>query len=229
MGRTTVLPTEAVPTQSLAIGIVSTRPSHRAGVHHHGEMDTTGYVVKGTMRFHSGPGLRQYVDVNAGEYLFIEPYAVHAEENPDPASASRAIVVRDTLGPSMFPCEVPETTRDGGTGVTAIAPAPEGSALLAGEGRFSAIAAHRLETRRMALDRLVLPPGGAFEAPEPAWGETAVTVLRGRGQIAGHDTPEGLECAADDWVYVEAGTCWSARNLATDAPAELLVARCAPA
>src|SRR3954451_14970489 len=101
--RVQVLPTDAVPTEHLAIGLVSTAPGHSSTVHHHGELDTAGYVVRGTMRFHCGPGLRQHVDVQAGEYLFISPYAVHVEENPGADGASLAIVTRDATGPAMFP------------------------------------------------------------------------------------------------------------------------------
>lgn len=41
--------------------------------HHHGEHNTYGYVISGTLRFEYGPGGKQFVDINPGEYFYVPP------------------------------------------------------------------------------------------------------------------------------------------------------------
>ena len=60
-----VLPCAEAPTEHLNIRLVSTEPGAVTVVHHHGELDTTAYVLEGTMGFHCGPGLREVVAARA--------------------------------------------------------------------------------------------------------------------------------------------------------------------
>jgi len=225
-----VLPCTEAPTEHLNIRLVSTEPSAVTVVHHHGELDTTAYVLAGTMGFYCGPGLREVVAVRAGELVFIEPHAVHAEHNPESAGANTAIVARDTQGPSMFRCDVPAETPGGKTGVHVVSPPVAGGALstAAASEALAAVASHRLQTRRLALDRVTLAPGAAFSSDTRAIGETAVTVLRGSARIQDHDAGQSAEGETGAWWYVEPGSLWSLENAAADATAELLLVRCLP-
>jgi uncharacterized RmlC-like cupin family protein len=49
--------------------------------HHHGESESAIYVTRGAATFLCGPDLYERVDVVAGDFLFVPPYAVHVEAN----------------------------------------------------------------------------------------------------------------------------------------------------
>ena len=74
-------------------GTVETAPGVASGWHHHGDHDSTLYVVAGTLRMQSGPGGTVVDDAGPGDFLHIPPYAVHRESNPGEVT-SRAVIVR---------------------------------------------------------------------------------------------------------------------------------------
>lgn len=78
-------------------GVVDTEPGAVSGWHHHGDHETTLYVVQGTMRLESGPGGEHVVEASAGDFLRVPAGAVHRESNPGEA-VSRAVIVRCGTG-----------------------------------------------------------------------------------------------------------------------------------
>ena len=74
-------------------GLVDTEPHAESGWHHHGEHETTLYVVRGRMRLESGPGGRDVAIASAGDFLHVPAFAVHREANPDDEPA-QAVIVR---------------------------------------------------------------------------------------------------------------------------------------
>lgn len=74
-------------------GTVDTEPGAASGWHHHGEHDTTLYVVSGRMRLESGPDGAHVVEAGPGDFLHVPAGAVHRESNPSDAAA-RAVIVR---------------------------------------------------------------------------------------------------------------------------------------
>lgn len=74
-------------------GLVDTEPHVEFGWHHHGEHETTLYVLRGRMQLQSGPGGREIATAEAGDFLHVPSYAIHREANPDDEPA-QAVVVR---------------------------------------------------------------------------------------------------------------------------------------
>ena len=74
-------------------GTVDTAPGTVSGWHHHGDHDTTLYVVSGRMRMESGPDGTVVEEAGPGDFLHVPPYAVHREANPGSETA-RAVIVR---------------------------------------------------------------------------------------------------------------------------------------
>jgi uncharacterized RmlC-like cupin family protein len=130
----------------------------------------------------------------------------------------------------MFRCDVPAETSGGKTGVHVVSPPVAGGALstAAASEALAAVAPHRLQTRRIALDRVNLAPGAAYSSDTRAVGETAVAVLRGSARIQDRDARESADGGTGAWWYVEPGSLWSLENSAADATAELLLVRCVP-
>jgi len=84
-------------TEGMWSGTVDTEPGAVTGWHHHGEHDTTLYVISGRFRLESGPGGQDVVEGGPGDFLHVPAGAIHRESNPG-AEPSRAVVVRCGTG-----------------------------------------------------------------------------------------------------------------------------------
>ncbi len=69
-------------------------------VHHHRESEALVYVLSGTMTFIHGPQLRDRLDLNAGDFLFIPAWEIHAEANLG-SEAVDMMMARSTPEPIM--------------------------------------------------------------------------------------------------------------------------------
>ena len=74
-------------------GLVDTEAGSVSGWHHHGEHETTLYVVEGRMRIESGPGGSIVVEGGPGDFLRVPAGAIHRESNPG-GEPARVVVVR---------------------------------------------------------------------------------------------------------------------------------------
>ncbi|KUG54391.1 cupin [Serinicoccus chungangensis] len=80
-------------TDGMWTGTVDTEPGAVTGWHHHGEHETTLYIVSGRFRLESGPGGGDVVEAGPGDFVRVPAGAVHRESNPGDES-SRAVIVR---------------------------------------------------------------------------------------------------------------------------------------
>ncbi|MDN5777220.1 MAG: cupin domain-containing protein, partial [Humibacillus sp.] len=83
----------ALQTDTMWSGTVDTVGGSTSGWHHHGDHDTTLYIVSGRMRLESGPNGEHVVEAGPGDFLRVPAGAVHRESNPT-EEASRAVIVR---------------------------------------------------------------------------------------------------------------------------------------
>jgi uncharacterized RmlC-like cupin family protein len=88
---------QAVGTPGLWAGIVLTDPGKVSGWHHHGDYETSIYVMSGTMRLEFGPGGGEMVDGRPGDFLYIAPHVIHREGNPSRGQGT-AVVFRAGQG-----------------------------------------------------------------------------------------------------------------------------------
>lgn len=88
---------EAFAVDGLWAGLVHTDPGATSGWHHHGEHETSLYVVAGTLRLSFGPGGLQEVEAGPGNFLHIPAWTVHREANPSDA-VSTAVIARAGRG-----------------------------------------------------------------------------------------------------------------------------------
>jgi uncharacterized RmlC-like cupin family protein len=62
-------------------GQVRNDPGYRSLPHHHGEAETGGYVLRGTARIYFGEGFQDFIDMKAGDWVFVPPFMPHVEAN----------------------------------------------------------------------------------------------------------------------------------------------------
>lgn len=81
MERAIAVSRETVGSRGLYTSIVTTAPGGRTEVHHHGECETSIYILRGRARFYSGEALCDIVEADEGDFVYVPAYEVHVEEN----------------------------------------------------------------------------------------------------------------------------------------------------
>ena len=61
------------------MGEVTTEPRFRSGAHHHGDVESAIYVLRGKMRMRWGERLEQRLDAEPGDFVFVPAQTVHQE------------------------------------------------------------------------------------------------------------------------------------------------------
>jgi uncharacterized RmlC-like cupin family protein len=89
---------QAIHVEGLWSGLVRTEPGVASGWHHHGDHDTSVYVVEGTVRIEFGPGGALSVEAGPGDFVHIPKHLVHREVNAG-STPSQEILTRSGTGP----------------------------------------------------------------------------------------------------------------------------------
>jgi uncharacterized RmlC-like cupin family protein len=98
---------EAVATGRTWAGVAITAPGAVSGWHHHGDHESTIYVLAGALRMEFGPGGGDTLDAKPDDFLYVAPDAVHRESNPS-GEELRIVVVRSGSGEPVVNVEGPE-------------------------------------------------------------------------------------------------------------------------
>lgn len=97
---------QAIVTEDLWGGVVTTEPGMVSGWHHHGGHRTLFYVLSGIVRIEHGAGGTESVDAEPGDFVLIPEQEVHRESNPASEPAS-VVVVRSGAGETVVNVEGP--------------------------------------------------------------------------------------------------------------------------
>jgi uncharacterized RmlC-like cupin family protein len=94
-----------VGAQHLWLGTTAPPAGRVSGVHHHGASETAVYVLRGRLTLFFGEGLRQRLELQAGDFGFVPAWAIHAEGNLG-AEAAEVVLARST--PEAIAVDLPE-------------------------------------------------------------------------------------------------------------------------
>jgi uncharacterized RmlC-like cupin family protein len=89
---------QAIAVDGLWSGLVRSEPGATSGWHHHGNHDTSVYVVEGTVRIEFGPGGAEAVEAGPGDFLHIPKHVIHREVNSG-STGSHEVITRSGTGP----------------------------------------------------------------------------------------------------------------------------------
>lgn len=97
MRRLEAISGKSVGSSALWTGETHVAPDTASSDHHHGESETSIYVVSGRPRFvfHDGEG-EVVLHTAPGDYVYVPPWAPHREENPDPDTPAVVVISRTT-------------------------------------------------------------------------------------------------------------------------------------
>jgi uncharacterized RmlC-like cupin family protein len=83
-----------VGAQKIWAGTVSIVANAKTGVHHHGELESVIYVVKGRARMRWGERLQFVAEAGPGDFIYVPPFVPHQEINADPNETLECVLVR---------------------------------------------------------------------------------------------------------------------------------------
>ena len=74
-------------------------PGDKTRIHHHGECETSIYIVSGIARYTWGPsGLEASMDAGAGDFIYIPAGEIHVEENASRTEPLVVVLTRNCAG-----------------------------------------------------------------------------------------------------------------------------------
>ena len=97
---------EAFATGGMWSGTARTEAGMVSGWHHHGEYETTIYVLTGALRMEFGPGGASTVEAGPGDFVYVPKGVVHREANPA-AEPAELVLVRAGRGESTINVDGP--------------------------------------------------------------------------------------------------------------------------
>src|SRR3972149_6927260 len=79
MQREAGVAASTVGAQRIWAGYVTMAPGAQSGVHHHGRVESSIYVISGRARFRFGDKLERDVEAGPGDFVYVPPEAGHPE------------------------------------------------------------------------------------------------------------------------------------------------------
>jgi len=116
MNRAAAITYARAGAQKLWAGTVTIHPNAKTGAHHHGEVESVIYVVKGKARMRWGEKLEFVAEAGPGDFIYVPPYVPHQEINANPSEPLECVLVRSGQEPVVVnldiePVEKPEEVR----------------------------------------------------------------------------------------------------------------------
>jgi uncharacterized RmlC-like cupin family protein len=113
MSRAAAITRARVGAEKLWAGTVTIHPSAKTGAHHHGDLESIIYVVKGKARMRWGDRLEFLAEAGPGDFIYIPPYVPHQEINAADEPLE-CVLIRSGHDPvvvnlDIAPVEKPET------------------------------------------------------------------------------------------------------------------------
>jgi len=106
MSRAEAISHARVGAQKLWAGTVVVHPNAKTGPHHHGELETVIYVVRGRARFRWGDHLEFVDEAGPGDFVYVPPYVPHQELNARTDMPVEAVVVRSGQEPIVVNLDI---------------------------------------------------------------------------------------------------------------------------
>jgi len=87
-------------------GTVVVEPQAKTAPHHHGEIETVIYVVRGRARMRWGDRLEFCDEAEPGDFIYVPPYVPHQEINARPDIPCEAVIVRSGQEPVVVNLDI---------------------------------------------------------------------------------------------------------------------------
>ncbi len=85
--------------EKLWAGTVTIHPNAKTGAHHHGDLESVIYVVRGRARMRWGEQLEFLAEAGPGDFIYVPPYVPHQEINASRDEPLDCVLVRSGQEP----------------------------------------------------------------------------------------------------------------------------------
>jgi uncharacterized RmlC-like cupin family protein len=107
MNRAAAITTATAGARKLWAGTVVIHPDAKTGAHHHGELESVIYVVKGRARMRWGERLEFTAEAGPGDFIFVPPFVPHQEINAAADEELECVLVRSGQDPVVVNLDIP--------------------------------------------------------------------------------------------------------------------------
>src|SRR5450755_4790332 len=106
MTRAAAITNARTGASKLWAGTVVVQPNAKTGPHHHGELETVLYVVRGRARMRWGDHLEFTDEAGPGDFIYVPPFVPHQEINARPDELCEAVIVRSGQDPIVVNLDI---------------------------------------------------------------------------------------------------------------------------
>src|SRR3954469_1999396 len=116
MDRKAAINAARVGAQKIWAGTVTIHPKAKTGAHHHGELESVIYVVRGRARMRWGEALEFVAEAGPGDFIYVPPFVPHQEINASDNEPLECVLVRSdneavVVNLDITPAEQPEEVK----------------------------------------------------------------------------------------------------------------------
>jgi uncharacterized RmlC-like cupin family protein len=107
MNRAAAINHARVGAQKLWAGTVTIHPDAKTGAHHHGELESVIYVVRGRARMRWGEALEFTAEAGPGDFIYVPPFVPHQEINASAHEPLECVLVRSDQEAVVVNLDIP--------------------------------------------------------------------------------------------------------------------------
>ena len=106
MTRAAAVTHDRTGSQKLWSGTATIDPGAKTGAHHHGELESVIYVVRGSARMRWGANLEFTAEAGPGGFIFVPPFVPHQEINASDDEPLECVVTRSGQEPIVVNLDI---------------------------------------------------------------------------------------------------------------------------
>jgi uncharacterized RmlC-like cupin family protein len=106
MHREAAISRASAGAEKIWAGTVMINPGAKTAPHHHGELESVIYVVRGRARMRWGDRLEYVAEAGPGDFIYVSPFAPHQEINANPNEPLSCVVVRSNQEPVVVNLDI---------------------------------------------------------------------------------------------------------------------------
>jgi uncharacterized RmlC-like cupin family protein len=106
MNRATAINRARAGAEKIWAGTVTIHANAKTGAHHHGDLESIIYVVKGKARMRWGDALEFVAEAVPGDFIFVPPFVPHQEINASPDETLECVLVRSGQDPVVVNLDI---------------------------------------------------------------------------------------------------------------------------
>lgn len=113
MSRSAAINHARTGAEKIWAGTVIIEPNAKTSAHHHGELESVIYVIRGRARMRWGAELEYVAEAGPGDFIYVPPYVPHQEINANTDDILECVLCRSGMEATVVnldiePVEKPE-------------------------------------------------------------------------------------------------------------------------